>query len=271
MKNRFLLIPLLSFLVFQACQETKDEQITQTKQASAVSEKTEGEASKTSEQIEEAVCIWDKSAVRDIEGEKSKWLTSLNLGEKVVYLKETKTAKDGKKDREYHKVKLQDGKEGWVRADFVIPGAKSAAIVSNADVYKRPDLLTKSDKSFSQMDIVAVKNSQNDFIEVVGKRSGETWIETAWIREGNVSYKEVDIAVAKYGKAALAIDNKDEKIKKLREIIENSDFNGSSLIPELKTIADELEFPAEEVVEKVEEEVEDFSGEILEENIEAAP
>lgn len=265
MKKTLLFVPLCSLMLFQSCQETKDEQVTQTKQAAAVKEQAAQENAEAAEEIQEAVCVWDKTALRDSEGEKGKWLTALSLGEKVVFEGETKKVKEGSREREYHKVKLQDGKEGWVRGDLVIAGAKRAAVITTADIYSRSDLLTKTDKSFSQMDIVAVKGSQNGFVEVTGKRTDGKWLESGWIREGNVSYKDIDIAVAKYGKAAVEIEDKAEKIKKLREITENGDFTGSTFITVLKTTADDLEAEKAEVVEQED----DFSDVILEENLDA--
>jgi uncharacterized protein YgiM (DUF1202 family) len=182
-----------------------------------------------------AVCIWDKVSLKESPADKGKWLASLSLGEKCTYLDDTKE-EDSKK---YYKVKLQDNKEGWVQSDFVILKSKPATVAKEAEVYSRPDLLTKTDKTYGLMDIVAVKSEQGDFAEVAGKRKTGKWIETGWIKTSCLSFTDVDIAVAKYGSKALSIADRQKRNKALNEIIDNSDYKSSVFINTLFKMVDD--------------------------------
>lgn len=186
-----------------------------------------------------AVCIWDKVSLKDSPTDKGKWLASVSLGEKCIYLDDTKEDNSGKKPVTYYKVQLQDKQEGWVQSDFVILKSKPAVIIKEAELYSRPDLLTKSGKSFSAMDIVAVKSEQGDFIEVAGKRKAGKWIETGWIKPANVTYTDVDIAVAKFGAKAIEISDRQKRNAALNEIINNSDYKSSVFINTLFHMVDD--------------------------------
>jgi hypothetical protein len=174
-----------------------------------------------------AVCIWDKASLQDKPEKAGKWLSSISLGEKLTYLKEEKEEAAGKKTVKYYKVKLADGKEGWVRADFVAIGANVGVIFDKTDIYSRPDLATVTKNYFEPMDIVAVKSTQDGWTEVVGKRSAGKWIETAWIKNKGLSFEEKSVAAALYTRRALAKPNKQEQIAELRKITEISDLQGS--------------------------------------------
>src|SRR5512147_884803 len=151
----------------------------------------EGEEISADENSGNAVCIWNKVSLKESPDNDGKWLTSINLGEKVTSLDDEKEVTNGEKTTKYLKVKLQDGKEGWAQADFIVVGGKPAAVTQEATIYSRPDLLTKTDKSFSKFDIIGVKSEQNNFIEVVGKRKDGKWIESGWIKPSNVSSEDI--------------------------------------------------------------------------------
>lgn len=207
------------------------------------------------------VCIWENTPLRETPDNSGKWIASISLGEKSEYLKEEKEVANGDKSIKFFKIKLQDGKEGWVQADFVVLNGQPAAIINDAEMYSRPDLLTKTGKAFSKMDIIGLKTEQNGFVEVVGKRKNGKWIESGWIKPTNLSTSDIDIAVSKYAGKALAINDIDEQQKAINEIINNSDFAGSIFIDELKKLLIP-ETPAEpeaiieeaEVVEEIVEE-----------------
>lgn len=217
MKKTSITIILLSFVCFIIGCGTKTEK---PQNVTALFEDVE----------KEAVSIWDKVPLREDPNEKGKWLTSVSLGEKVVYLDETAVDSAPSRPVTYYKITLLDGKTGWVRSDFIVLRGKPAVFLSATPFYSRPDLLTKTDKSFSQMDIVGVKNSQGDWIEVIGKRTDATWIESGWVKDNNVSFKDIDIAVAKFAKGALEINDEVKRISALEDIVNNPDFQSSVFI-----------------------------------------
>ncbi len=182
-----------------------------------------------------AVSMWDQVSVKETPDHKGKWLTSLSIGESLTFLGEKAT--DTKDDNhEYLKIRLNDGKEGWTRADFVAPGAQAAVFTKEANLYKRPDLLTKSDHVFSQMDIAAVVETQDDWLKIRGKRSQGKWIEEGWVKADNISYEAVDIATAKFGKKALENKDEDKKTAAIQEIINNSDLKTSVFMAKLQAM-----------------------------------
>jgi hypothetical protein len=208
--------------------------------------KSTGEDNSTGNNLKgDAVCIWDNIPLKETSGKEGKWLASVNLGEKCMYLDNSREETNGEKKTKYLKIRLQDGKEGWVQSDFIVLDGKPGVIIQDAVVYSRPDLLTKTDKSFSRMDIIGVKEPQNNFIEVAGKRKAGKWIEKGWVKEPNISYSEVDIAVAKYAAKALAIADKEKREAAVKEIVDNKDLQESVFITDLKNLL----IPAEDFIE----------------------
>lgn len=196
--------------------------------------KTTGETKETVEVITEAkaICLYDKLSIRDKPTKKGKWLTSMSLGETVTYTGEE--VLDSISKRTFCKVKLTDGKEGWTRADLIAINGKVAVMKDEAVVYKRPDLITKTDNKYSPMDIVAIMTVQDDWIKVKGKRAEGKYIEESWIKSSNTSSSSVDIATAKFAGLAIEKPSMTEKIKALQELVNNNDFSTSTFIPLLE-------------------------------------
>lgn len=208
--------------------------------------KSTGDGNGTDNNIKgDAVCIWENIPLRDAPGKEGKWLASVNLGEKCTYLNSDKVITNGEKSTKYLKISLQDGKEGWVQSDFIVLNGKPGVITQDAVIYSRPDLLTKTDKTYSRMDIVGVMDTQNNFIQVTGKRKNGKWIETGWIKPAGISYSDVDIAVAKYADKAMAITDAGKREAAIKEIVENSDLQESAFIADLKNAL----VPAEDFIE----------------------
>ena len=206
------------------------------------------------EQKGDAVCIWDKVSLKETPANDGKWLAAISLGEKVDFLDDEKEVTTGDKTVKYLKVELQDGKQGWVQSDFIVVNGKPAAVLQDAVIYSRPDLLTKTGKSFSRMDIIGVKTEQNGFVEVAGKRKDGKWIESGWIKPANITTTEIDVAVAKYASKALAITDPTKKAGAINEILENSDLQSSVFMDELKSQISPSENDVEETMEEVIEE-----------------
>ena len=189
-----------------------------------------------------AVCIWDEVSVRATADAKGKWLTSISKGEVLEYLGEdAPDAQDAKKT--YSKIKLTDGTEGWSRKDFIIPDGEVAVFLESNTIYRRPDLLTVTEDEFSQMDIVAVTTTQNDWVEVTGKRKEGTWISTGWVKGNKLSKDAVDVAVAKFGRLALTEEDPVKQVEKLKEILDNSDLRTSKFFPFIQASYNALSSP----------------------------
>jgi uncharacterized protein YgiM (DUF1202 family) len=213
----------LSIFLLTACSQT--EKTATTDEAVEESE-ARAEGGEASAQPLAAVCVWDNLSVRAEPNAKSKYITSISIGETLTLLGES-AVDSTDNNRAYAKVSLADGKEGWAQSLLVIEGGMAAVFTDDVSIYKRPDLLTKSDKSFSQMDIVAIKSLQDDWAEVVGKRTG-------WVKKENLSPKPVDIAAAKFGRIALNEKDMEKRKQAISEIVNNPDFSGSTFIPRLE-------------------------------------
>lgn len=225
MKKIFIAVISISLLVIGCKTENG------TSKSTSVETNNNSETEKTSSVDDgsgDAICLLDKLSVRETPSGKGKWITSMSLGEKVYFTGEKYIDSVSKKD--YFKVKLIDGKEGWSRAPFLAVNGKVGVMVKNASVYKRPDLLTKTENEFSPMDIIAVIGNQDDWIQVKGKRATGKYIEEVWVKSNNISDKSVDIATAKYASIAMTKPTMTERIKALQEIVENSDFSESIFI-----------------------------------------
>ena len=204
-----------------------------------------------------AVCLWPEAiSIREEASSKAKFITSMYLGEKIFYLGDDKTVEEGKRERTYCRVRLQDGKEGWTRKDFVAEG-KAVAILEDATIYKRPDLLTKTSNKFEPMDVVAILEEKEGFFRVKGKKG--TWFKEGWIKMDNVTDEQVDVVFAVfYSKAQIMSDEKKEK--ELKSLVDNSDLAGSVFMSTLQEKMIEMEEPMPEEMPMDEEMSEDGGG-----------
>lgn len=230
MKKIVIAIVALSTVLY-SCEPEKKSSDTKTTENTSREEKKEPVAEEATKGGD-AICVIDKLSVRETPGAKTKWITSLSLGEKVYYTGES--VMDSASKKEYYKVKLIDGKEGWSRATFLVVDGKVGAVVQEANVYKRPDLLTKTDKKYSPMDIIAVMSTQDDWVQVKGKRAEGKYVEEAWIKANNITENSIDIATAKYASLALTKETMTDRITALQEIVDNADFSSSSFMGLLK-------------------------------------
>lgn len=186
----------------------------------------------------DAVCIVDGVALKDSPGKEGVFVGTINLGEKLTIIdkKEVETSKGTKV---YFQVELKGGEKGWVKETSIIVAARPAAIAEDATVYKRPDLITQTSKTFSPLDIIAVTKKQGDFIEVYGKTKDGKKVKGGWIKSSDISFEEVDVAVAIYVAKANKKAGNDARLAALKEIAENPDFSSSRFIGELTALTTE--------------------------------
>lgn len=227
---KFLSTILLSFL-FVACSSS-------TGKFEEVPEGAE-EAEDVVMEEKPAVCVWDKISVREEPNSKAKWVTSISLGESITFLGAS-AIDSTDKNREYIKVQLADGTEGWSLSDFIVIDSEVAVFLDESSVYKRPDLLTKTEDVFKKFGIVAIANSEGDWLEVVGERADGKWIQKGWVKGANLSKDAIDVAVAKFAGQALDKESDEEKTEALKEILENSDLLNSQFIDDINRILNEM-------------------------------
>ena len=236
LKIGFIIIVGLAFF-FATCEKKEEQPPVVEEKAPVIQEKP-------------AVCIWNKASLRNGPTSASKWLSSMNLGERVTYMGVSEIdSTDKKKERQYHKIRLSDGKEGWASEYVIAIDARSAVVTAEVTMHKRPDLVTFTDKKFQPMEFVAVLQSENEWLEVTGaekKKSG-------WIKDGYVSYKDEDIALALLANQALQQDDTEAQKVRISELVKNPAFSNSVFIPELNKILIDSESVEEETEAMVEE------------------
>jgi hypothetical protein len=184
-----------------------------------------------------AICMWNKLALRETPSAEGKYITAGNMGELMIYLDSTVTDESSDKKREYAFVKLSDGTNGWIRNDLIVIDAELAVIINKAAICQRADLITKTDKSFEPMDIIAIKKSENGWANVKGIIKGGTWYTEGWIQESALSYRSPDITDAILTTKALTIKDKGEQKTELKRVYNLEYADGlSEFKPDIKSL-----------------------------------
>lgn len=209
------------------------------------------ESSTTGENAEQrikAVCISTGTPLREEPKKEGKWISSIVLGETLTYL--NKSAIDSANPQhEYLHVELSDGKMAWARSYGIALNAYPAAIINHTPIYKRPDLVTKTDKSFNIAEFVAVVNEKEQWVEVVGAEKRKT----GWIRNESISTDNEDVAVATLAQKDLLDKEGNIMMDKLSVFLESLPGGNSSLARYLQDqMSNQVESAIEESIEEYE-------------------
>lgn len=216
------LLPVISFvfLVMSCSHPTTDSSSTNDTTATAA---VDTEAPPVN------VIIWSEIGLRETPGEKGKYVTSAYIGEHFELTGDTATQVVSGKKHPYHKIKLSDGKTGWVRDEFLGINVYPAAIWSQSSVLKRPDYTTTTDKTFMQADFVVVKKKEGEFSEVTGKISGDTWFTTGYVETKNLTFEPLDVRFAALNQRASNEKKQELKDKLYAQLGDQNVFGESKL------------------------------------------
>ncbi len=242
-KAHAALVFALVLFTITACSNLKNGSEEGTQEAEGANQ----EADTTALVVEEAepataVSVWKSTvSVRVEPGANAKWVTSVSLGERFQYLGESRKVTTDDGERTWAKIQLLDGKEGWILQDFIMIGGQPAAVLKdNTPLYKRPDILTKSDKILAKFDVIGIKG-EGAFVEFKGMSADDTWFTSGWIKSENINTNPVDVASAVYIRKALSLDDEDEQLQELKVIYNSSDFEGSYFLTDLEDMIRELD------------------------------
>ncbi len=171
-----------------------------------------------------AVCIHNGLPIREEPRKDSKWISSMSLGETAIYKGEL-VIDSADKVREYCNLELSDGASYWVQSYGILLEAKPAAVVKETPLYKRPELVTKTNKSFSPSEFLAIINEKDEWVEVIGAEKRKN----GWINKEVLSTQAEDIAIATLAQRELL--NKDGSIQfeKLSDFMEDIPYREASL------------------------------------------
>lgn len=173
-----------------------------------------------------AICLWPKVGLRDKPGRKdTKYLTTIYFGETVEYLNEKEKADD---DKEYLKVRLSDGSEGWAYEHLFALGGELAIIDKETELYKRPDIMTFEGEKLEPMDMVVIleDEEQEEWHQIAGMmREKKGWIQ------GDMStiQDEIDVKLGILYWRAME-ESSEKKFELLENILANPNFKNSKLI-----------------------------------------
>ncbi len=218
-------------------------------------------------QKQQTVSIYKDVPVRELPSKDGKWVSKLSLGETLYFLGE-EVVDSSDNNREYLKVELSDGKVAWAMSYGLIVNAKIAAVKESVPVYERPDLVTLTKNEFNAMDILAIEETKDNWIKVVGENKKIK----GWIKQGVVTENKEDVAVAILASKQL-MKNGEIILEKIEEFLENLPYKNSFFIGYIKSqiVNEEVEeAPAEEVSEEevVEEPIEETKMEEASEEVE---
>jgi uncharacterized protein YgiM (DUF1202 family) len=147
--------------------------------------------------------LWLELAVRESAMDKSKYLTSIYLGEHVTLTSDS--AMDG--TNSWHKIVMADGKSGWVRADFLAKRKIPAAFLSETNIFKRPDRAAITDHMFPSMDFVAADAPVNGWVHIRGKRADDKWFTEGYVEEASLTFDKNEVEFAILSKRMNETDN----------------------------------------------------------------
>ncbi len=222
----FIMVALLLSLL-SACQNKKNSHGEKSNDDSLMIQKTEPVP---------AISLW-ANGLRAEPGKDGKWITTILFAEEVTAIGDSVYVE--KEDRTYTKVRLTDGKDGWVYAYLFAFNAERAAITQNTTLFKRPDISTPAGKSLEFGEIIAIDEKQDDgWIHVFTKEKKKQ----GWIRsEQNLTYNDIDLTAAILLERAFSEKNRDQQKKSLEEIINNVEFQESVFFHMAEKALDTLE------------------------------
>lgn len=172
--------------------------------------------------------LWNGLALRETPEKDGKYIAQVNMGETF----ETADSVEWSAEDEYVFVELKGGVQGYILNRLVMPRSVPMAIQYDVMIYSRPDELTRTDKTFTRMDLVAVmeESGGRQWYKVRGRSPGDKWFKEGWIKADFGTMNPVDVAIASLVNRALEETDEQKRRQMLREIRDNPDFRDSYLI-----------------------------------------
>ena len=188
----------------------------------------------TKQEATMAIGLWPSAGLYDNADKGAKWVKSVTFGSTFEVI-ETKEADDKK---EYAKIKLIDGTEGWVSTYVIAQNAYIAVCTSEASLYKAADILALADKKVAFGEFIAVNNEKvGNFIYVqTSKKQKSGYIKS----DKYLSTDLTNIEVALLRQRALEKEGP-EKIEAIQTILDNKEYEVSVFYQDLKNMIEVVE------------------------------
>lgn len=197
------------------------------------SEEVEEEEEGFDESANVALSTWEGHSVSDAVG--GKWVASLTFGEKVELLGESDT--DAASQKSFEKVRLLDGKEGWVRADMIHKGGELMVTTSDLQVYSRPGISNIKDEVVAAGSLMIKVGENEEFIEFMGRNSGKSRQKGWLLGAKGISTDATDVSIGIMLHKALDEKVPEKRSAKLQAIVDNPANQDS---PMLSVVNDKL-------------------------------
>ncbi|MEL6134727.1 MAG: SH3 domain-containing protein [Bacteroidota bacterium] len=196
-----------------------------------------------------AICMWPAAGLRQEPGrntytsdKETNYITAIQYGEKVEVLPDIEPIE--KENRLYMKVRLTDGKEGWVHDYIFERYAKLGVVTKETEIYRRPDLMTLRDTRLKPGQIIVVIN--DPAVPKVNANwyhvSSYKKIPKGWIHQGNhITMHIRDVRAALLLARAKGIRNKEKRLERLNEILATDGITESPIRPFISAAIQELD------------------------------
>lgn len=183
-----------------------------------------------------AICVWPIVGLRQEPGRKeytsngeTNYMVPIFYGEQVELLGKTDTVRS--EDRVYMKIRLQDGKEGWVYTELFEENGVLAVVLDSAELYRRPDLMTLRDEALHPGEIIVLLERKDDWLHVSGnKKTKKGWTKVARKFAFDNEDLKIGLLLAKAEESASV----DSQRSRLQEILANPELAQSELIELVK-------------------------------------
>lgn len=242
MKKSTTLLSLISILMLMIACGGKEDSTTEgnINATTDAEQSTEANLRESADDEAVAVCLWGTVGLRDKPGRSgAKYLTGIKFGETVKLTGEEEEIESEK--RTYLEMELSDGKKGWAYEYLFALNAKPVVATADIDVFKRPDLSSLSTEKISSGSLFAIAESEEK----------EGWAEVfteekkiaGWTQFNSDLFTEdpTDIALGKMIQEVKGMKSTNEKIKKLETLAGSSAFSGSSLMPMVTEMLENLD------------------------------
>jgi ABC-type amino acid transport substrate-binding protein len=129
------------------------------------------------------------------------WTEALTIGDTVSLTGRTAAFKESGKDRDFTRVKAPDGKEGWIRSQFLAGGDGHLAVVKSekATIYSEPRDVKLTSRFISNMTIVGVAPGPNQSFSLVKGYDipqGVLLAESTFVSSADLTAADADVQAA---------------------------------------------------------------------------
>lgn len=236
-RARFVASGIASALLLLSCQKNQSTQVPPAAVADA----------KSCFSLMQDLQLWQ------ITGTSLTQIGSIQVGEKMSLLGETKRVTLGGKERELLRVRRDTGTEGWVQSDSVVSNAILAVVTTDdAVIYSVPRNTAATTASIPRMTVLAIHSDSGGmpFIRVNAfDPQQKVLLREVYLRNEGVSARPDDVQAAIL--LQLAGDSKSPKQQEafLRSAIK--DYPGSLFMPELQEALNALQAPQQGTAQTV--------------------